>query len=101
MSHIPIFHWSGEYFGFIRDNNFFNKDGAYLGWQEYGRIWKVNGELLGELIEENYILRSKADIPLCPRVPRTPPSPLVPPTLSTDRAGKTPRVGWVDALDEL
>ena len=101
MSDISIFHWSGEYFGFIRDGNFFNKDGTYLGWLEYERIWNTYGEFLGELVDDNYILRNKADVPMCCRVPITPPSRPIPPIPSIDRTGKTPRIGWVDVLDEL
>jgi hypothetical protein len=101
MGDIPVFRWSGEYFGFIRDNNFFDKDGIYLGWLEYERIWKIDGEFLGELIDENYILRNKFDVPICCRVPRTPPLRPIPPTPSTDRAGKELRSGWVDSLEEL
>ena len=101
MDDIPIFHWSGEYFGFIRITSFFNKDGVYLGWLEHKRIWRTDGELLGNLIEEKYVLRCEVDIPLCPKMPRNPPPPPVPPTPSPDLIAKAPRKGWTDALYEL
>lgn len=101
MDDIPIFHWSGEYFGFIRNGSFFNKYGVYLGWLEHERIWKTDGELLGNFIEGKYVLRCEVDIPLCPKMPRNPPSPLIPPTPSVGQIGKTPRNGWIDVLYEL
>ncbi len=101
MGDTPIFHWSGEYFGFIRDSNFFNKDGTYLGWLKYELLWKKDGEFLGELIDENYILRNKAYVPMCAQAPRTPPLRPIPPAPINNHAGKAPRAGWVDVLDEL
>ena len=45
----PVFKWSGEYFGFIHDENLFHADGAYSGWIEDGQAWASDGAYLAEV----------------------------------------------------
>jgi len=101
MDNIPIFRWSGEYFGFIHNECLFDADGNYLGWVEEGKVWKSDGTFTGEIVEDNYILRREAIIPPIPKIPKIPPISPIPPIPSIDRIGKIPRIGWVDALDEF
>jgi hypothetical protein len=85
----PVFKWSGEYFGFIHNENLFHADGAYLGWIEDGQAWASDGTYLGEVAEENTIL------PL-PKITRIPP---IRPIQEIRRSGRIPKAGWVDALE--
>jgi hypothetical protein len=94
----PIFKWSGEYFGFIHNENLFHADGAYLGWIENGRVWGSNGAYLGEVVEENYILRRTNMIPPLPKIPRILPIRPIRLIQETSRSGRIPKAGWVDAL---
>lgn len=94
----PIFKWSGEYFGFIHNENLFRADGAYLGWIEDGQVWASDGTYLGEVVEENYILRRTNIIAPLPRIPRNPPSRPHRLAQEMNRSGRIPKAGWVDAL---
>ena len=44
----PVFKWSGEYFGFIHNENLFHANGAYFGWIEDGQAWSSDGAYLGD-----------------------------------------------------
>ena len=95
----PIFRWNGEYFGFICNGHLFDSKSNYLGWTESdGSVWANSGMYLGQLSEENYVLRSTTIVQPIPRVPRIPPIPPVPPVQSINRIGKIGRIGWDDAL---
>ena len=96
-----IFKWSGEYFGFIHDENLFRGDGAYVGWIENGQVWASNGAYLGEVAEENYILRRTHMIPPLPKTPRVLLTKPVRTIQEVRRSGRTPKAGWVDALEGL
>ena len=96
---MPVFKWSGEYFGFIHNENLFHADGAYLGWIEDGHVWANHGTYLGEVVEENYILRRANMIPPVPRVPRSRPTPPIRAIQQVSRSGRMPKAGWVDALE--
>jgi hypothetical protein len=79
----------------------FDDNGNYLGWVEEGKVWRSDGTFLGEIVEDNYILRRKTMIPPIPKIPKIPPILPIPPIPSIDRIGKIPKIGWVDALDEF
>ena len=95
----PIFKWSGEYVGFISNDYLFDAESNYLGWiEEDGRVWRDDGEFLGNLTDDNYILRSESHVTPIPRIPRVPPIPPVPPVPCVDRVGRIDRIGWEDAV---
>jgi len=96
-----IFKWSGEYFGFIHNENLFRADGTYLGWLEHGEVWASDGAYLGEVVEENYVLRRTNVIMPLPKTPRIPPTKPIRPIQEIRRSGRTPKAGWVDALEGL
>jgi len=99
-NNIPIFRWSGEYFGFIHNGYFFDADGNYLGWiEDDGSVWNQDGTYLGELTEGNYILRNTMKIEPIPKIPKIPPIPPIPPIPEIDRIGKIGKLGWKDALN--
>jgi len=98
----PIFRWSGEYFGFLYNGRFFDADANYLGWiEDDGSIWNEDGSYLGELNEENYILRNSMKIEPISKIPKIPPIPPIPPIPKIDKIGKIGRIGWDDALDRF
>jgi len=95
----PVFKWSGEYFGLIHNENLFHADGAYLEWIEDGQAWASDGTYLGEVAEENYILRRANTILPLPKIPRIPPIRPIRPIQEIRRSGRIPKAGWVDALE--
>jgi hypothetical protein len=95
----PIFKWSGEYFGFVYNENLFRADGAYLGWIEDGQVWASDGAYLGEVVEENYILRRTNMIPPLPKIARLLPIRPIRPIQEISRFGRISKAGWVDALE--
>jgi hypothetical protein len=95
----PVFKWSGEYFGFIHNENLFHADGTYLGWVENGQVWANDGAYLGEIVEENYILRRINLSPPLPKAPRMRPIPPIRPIQEISRSERLPKAGWIDALE--
>jgi hypothetical protein len=97
----PIVKWTGKYFGFIQDAYLFDAIGHYLGWVEKGQLWPRNGAYVGDVIDENYLLRATGmalPIPRNPRIPLTAP---IPPTPALNRTGRLYRSGWVDARNDF
>ncbi|MCW4006071.1 MAG: hypothetical protein NWF04_05700 [Candidatus Bathyarchaeota archaeon] len=72
-----IYRLNGEYFGFIWQNRFFDKQSNYIGWVDGTQVWTTNNEYLGELVQGRYILRStkSAPIPQCKGTCPTPAQP--------------------------
>jgi hypothetical protein len=97
-----LFRWTGEYVGFFLDGWLFDRNGRYLGWLDAdGRVWKADGNYLGELVEGCHVLRNSLRSPPVRRTPRVPPVPAAPPTPPTPRVPRVPRPGWSDALAQL
>jgi len=97
----PVFKWSGEYFGFIDDENLFYADAGYLGWIEGGQVWGSDGAHLGEVVEENYILRRTNMISPLPKIPKTRPTQPIRARRQISRSGRIPKAGWIDALEDF
>ena len=98
----PIFHWSGSYAGFITDGWLFDVNARYLGWCDgNGWVWKADGAALGEVVDENYILRNLLKTPPVRRTPRVPPVPPTPPNFPGSRLPRIPKPGWIDPLVSL
>lgn len=98
----PIFLWNGAYAGFLEGGWFFDLNGRYIGWLEQeSMVWRSTGSFLGELVDDNYILRTLAASPPVPKPPRVPPVPPTPPTPPGVRIPRAPRPGWVDPLEAL
>lgn len=82
-----IYRLSGQYLGFVVQENIFRWDGYFLGWLDTQNfIWDKNGVFRGRLVEQNgnlYALRSNFLVLPVARSPRTTPptpSPLPTPT---------------------
>lgn len=97
---VPIFRFSGEYFGFLYNNSFFDATSNYLGWlDDAGFVWHAGGIFLGKLVDNNYILKPKASIDPAPRsIPPVPASPL-PPFPESTRVQRLLPFDCRDALD--
>lgn len=96
-----IYKWNGDYFGFVSGDNLFDKHSNYVGWIENNQVWLASGEFLGEIYDNNYILRKTIMVPPVPRVPRVPPVPPVPLVPPINRVGRVPIAGWEDPLENL
>lgn len=95
-----IFRWNGEYAGFVSNGYLFDAQGGYRGWVETdGRVWDKGGRYIGNLIEENYILRNTMRMTPMPRLPRLTPISPIPPLPPMNRIGRLPKLGWEDALE--
>jgi len=98
----PVFRWDGQYWGFIAGNNLFNAKGEYRGWVENdGSVWSHEGRYVGEIEDQNYILRHSLKVEPVPRVPHVPPVPPVPPVPSVNRVGRVPKASYADPLQGL
>ncbi len=98
----PIFRWNGEYFGFISNGYVFREDSEYLGWlEDDGSAWGTDGTYLGELVNDNYILRNTSRMQPMSRMARMRPMTPMSPMRRMNRMGKMSRMGWADALDGL
>ncbi len=101
MSTISIYRWSGEYFGFLNGNKFYDSNGKYLGWaDDESRIWSSDGWFFGQIVNNNYVLRRVRMKEPKPRIPIAPSLPPVPPIPNIDQVPRAPKPGWRDALDE-
>lgn len=102
MSYVPLFRWSGEYVGFICNRNIFDSESNYLGWVENDdSVWSRNGNFVGQLIDDHYILKYTMRIDPIPRIPHIPPIPPIPPIPSIDRIGRIGKISWRDSFDDL
>ena len=45
-------HVTTALFGYLFDGN-----GNYIRWVEEGKMWKNDGTFLGEIVQDNYILK--------------------------------------------
>ena len=101
MEEVPIYRWNGKYFGFICRGYFFDAKGNYLGWvDEDNKVWRSNGEFLGEIVDKNYILRRIDMISPLSKIPKIPPISPIPPIPKPNRIGRAAIPGWEDALDD-
>jgi len=99
---IPIFRWSGEYFGFIHSSNLFDATSNYLGWVDNGGyVWSSNGSFLGQVIDNNYILKHTGAVEPSSKVSPILPTSPTPPCPEPPRVGRALPFGWQDALEEL
>ena len=97
-----IYRWNGRHFGFIRNDRLFAADSTYLGWiDDDGRVWEADGNFLGEIVDENYILRRTSMATPARRARRATPAIPATPARPANRAGKANRAGRVDALAKL
>lgn len=59
----PIYKWSGNFWGFVYNGRLFDKNANYNGWiDDQGRAWNKYGSYLGEIVQENYILRNASRV---------------------------------------
>jgi hypothetical protein len=98
----PIYNWAGNYWGFIYNERLFDKEANYKGWiDDNNQVWDKNGEYLGEIVQENYILRNTNKMEPMSRMAKMEPMEPMAPIPKMDRIGKNEIVGWIDALEKL
>jgi len=98
----PLYKWSGQYVGFIHNDRLFDASSGYIGWvEEDGRCWAANGSFLGELVDENYVLRRTAMATPASKAAKARPASPATPARRANRAGRATRAGWIDALAHL
>lgn len=98
----PLYKWNGQYYGFLYGERIFDQNATYKGWIDENRqAWDKNGQHIGELIDDFYILKKDMQIPKIPKIPKIPPVPPVPPVPKVNKIGKIGKIGWSDALDKL
>lgn len=98
----PIYKLSGQYWGFTYNGRLFDKESNYKGWiDDQQRVWNAEGIYVGEIFDDNYILRRRSKMQPMNKIPKIPPIPPVPPIPKMDRIGKFGKMGWDDILDDL
>jgi hypothetical protein len=98
----PIFRWNGVYAGFLLEQCLFDRYGNLWGRvDDEGKVWRSTGTLLGELVEENYVLSKVGQDPERIDPPPLPARRPDPPEPSASRPPEGPKEGWEDALEEL
>jgi hypothetical protein len=56
----PLYRWDGHYVGFRVGDHLYTPGGHAFGWvDEDETAWHADGRYLGEMVDDNYILRSK------------------------------------------
>jgi len=94
-----IYRLNGEYFGFIWQARFFDKDSKYIGWVDGEEVWTTDNEYLGELLDGKHVVRytkPKAR----PQCKGTCPAP-VKPSKPADTCNTEPRLSKEDYTDAL
>ena len=100
---ISIFRLSGAYVGVLTsDGWFFDAEGRYIGWHDKNsQVWHRDGTYLGEIIDENFILRRQGWLQSVRKTPKVPPIAPELPAAPPNRLPIAARPGWVDALDNI
>jgi hypothetical protein len=97
----PLYKWDGTYCGFVRNGYLFDANSEYKGWiEEGGDAWDSHGRFIGELVDENYILRRSTQAQPANRVARVQPVSPVTPVGRVNRVGRVGRAGSDDALED-
>jgi hypothetical protein len=97
----PIYRWNGRYFGFILKGYLFDARSSYVGWVEGNNVWTRDGRYLGELVDENYVLRRSGMATPARRALKAAPATPATPARRANRGARAQRGGWEDALEEL
>jgi hypothetical protein len=100
---VPIFRWSGTYWGFVEHDRLYDRHGRQVGRVEPvpGRgpdVFEMGGRFLGELFARHYVMRhALRDEPVhhTPRVRTLHPAP---PDPAPARDRRIPLDDWTDAL---
>ncbi|MGB5062580.1 MAG: 4-fold beta flower protein [Candidatus Competibacter sp.] len=93
-----VFKWTGVYAGFFKNDRLFDRSGRYLGWRDaQGSVWKYDGEWLGRVVEQNYLVRDLRALPQRrpPQVSSLSALPPMPP------APRVARAVWPSSCDPL
>lgn len=90
-----LYKWNGNYLGTENNGNIFDINGEYLGWIETnGEVYDRNGVFKGELVDGEYLLRNTTKIPPINKIPKIPPINIIPPIPPLNRIGKIGKIGW-------
>jgi hypothetical protein len=78
-----VFKSTGQYIGFVYNNNLFTRDGIFSGWIDMNTsvVWNQFGHYKGKMTKIGdafYILKNLFEIP---PIPQSPKPPLTPPPL--------------------
>jgi hypothetical protein len=99
----PIFRWTGQYFGYLRNNQLHDRYGHHVGWVE-GRggeppeVYALSGVFLGELVDDHYVMHQMLHAEREHRDARPPVPDRLPPDVLPGREPRDPRDGWSDPL---
>ena len=96
----PLYRWDGRHVGFRSGDHLYTRDAECFGWvDDDGTVWRSDGSYLGELMHDNYVLRSKRlrEGSRRTRQKMDPPRPVAPGE-ATDRPARMPLAGMDDAL---
>jgi hypothetical protein len=100
---VPIFRWSGAFWGFLEQDRLYDRYGRQTGWVEPvpGRgpdVFDLTGRFLGELFGRHYVMRHALREEPVHRTPRVRTLHPAPPDPAPARDPRTPIEDWTDAL---
>lgn len=97
-----LYKYNGQYWGFIYKNCIFDKNSKYHGWvDKKNRCWNDNGDYIGNLIEDKYIVQRNI---YTEPIGRTPKMPTVEPAKIADQPNISPKIlttNYYDVLERL
>jgi len=96
-----IFRWNGVYFGFIKNDYFFDKQSNYLGWIEGNEVRLKDGAYFGDISNTNYILRKTSMSAKSKKSAKSAPSRPSPPSIPSNKIANSSRLGFIDALSKF
>jgi hypothetical protein len=105
----PLFRWSGQYWGFLLDDQVHDRYGRHVGWVERAPerppftgsrldVYDLSGRFLGEVRERHWVLRHALRAEPIHRAPRPAVPCLAPLEPPPSRDAREPRDDWSDAL---
>jgi hypothetical protein len=68
-----LYKYNGQYWGFVLKGRIYNKDAKYFGWiDKKNRCWNYDGDYIGNLVEDKYIIQKNIYTEPVGRIPKIP-----------------------------
>jgi hypothetical protein len=97
-----LYKYNGQYWGFILKGRIYNKYGKYFGWiDKKNKCWNEDGDYIGELVEDKYIIQKNIYTEPISRIPKIP---RAEPVKIADQPNIKPKVlttNYYDVLEKL
>lgn len=105
--YIVLYNWrTGKYWGFgylINNRHYiFKSDGSNIGWiDKNNKAFNTNGDYLGELVDNNYIIRKDFKVEPISRIRRIPRNKPANPQNIGPKKPREKVIGYYDVLEKI